>query len=97
MVRPPGFDQEPAPESRGFSAVPCCPAEQGSRGTRANKCLLIRFQRVKEAGVTIATGITLDETALRELEGSFRGQLIRPRDPGYDEVLPGLQHPVQQR
>ncbi len=35
--------------------------------------------------MTIATGITLDETALRELERSFRGQLIRPRDPGYDE------------
>lgn len=31
-----------------------------------------------------ATGIKLDETALRELEGSFRGQLVRPGDPAYD-------------
>ncbi|MGH2452824.1 MAG: FAD-binding oxidoreductase, partial [bacterium] len=37
------------------------------------------------AWITIATRITLDETALRGLEGSFRGQLIRPRDPTYEE------------
>ncbi len=29
--------------------------------------------------------IKLDETALRELEGSLRGQLVRPGDPTYDE------------
>ncbi len=29
--------------------------------------------------------IKLDETTLRELEGSFRGQLVRPGDPTYDE------------
>jgi hypothetical protein len=32
-----------------------------------------------------ATEVELDETALSELEGSFRGQLVGPRDPGYDE------------
>jgi FAD/FMN-containing dehydrogenase len=32
-----------------------------------------------------ATQVELDETALSELEGSFRGQLVGPRDPGYDE------------
>ena len=29
--------------------------------------------------------ITLDADALRELAGSFRGELIRPDDPAYDE------------
>jgi FAD/FMN-containing dehydrogenase len=29
--------------------------------------------------------IKLDETALGELEGSFRGELVRPGDPAYDE------------
>jgi hypothetical protein len=33
----------------------------------------------------IANEIKLDETAVRELEGSFRGHLIRPGDPTYDE------------
>ena len=33
----------------------------------------------------MATEVELDETALSELEGSFRGQLVGPRDPGYDE------------
>ena len=33
----------------------------------------------------IAAGTKLDETALRELEGAFRGQLIRPGDTTYDE------------
>src|SRR5881397_2849362 len=31
------------------------------------------------------TEAELDETALSELEGSFRGQLVGPGDPGYDE------------
>jgi len=34
---------------------------------------------------TIPTEIKLDQTALGELEGSFRGQLVRPEDPTYDE------------
>ena len=34
---------------------------------------------------TIPTEIKLDQTALSELEGSFRGQLVRPEDPTYDE------------
>jgi len=33
----------------------------------------------------MATKVEFDETALTELEGSFRGQLVGPRDPGYDE------------
>ena len=33
----------------------------------------------------IAAEIKLDEAALRELEGSFRGQLVPPGDPAYDE------------
>jgi FAD/FMN-containing dehydrogenase len=33
----------------------------------------------------IATRIELDESALSELEGSFRGQVVRPGDPDYDE------------
>jgi FAD/FMN-containing dehydrogenase len=33
---------------------------------------------------TTATGIKLDEAALRGLEGFFRGQLVRPGDPAYD-------------
>jgi FAD/FMN-containing dehydrogenase len=34
---------------------------------------------------TIATEVELDQTALSELEGSFRGQLVGPGDPCYDE------------
>jgi FAD/FMN-containing dehydrogenase len=34
---------------------------------------------------TIATQVKLDEAALKELEGAFRGQLVRPGDPTYDE------------
>jgi FAD binding domain/Berberine and berberine like len=34
---------------------------------------------------TSANEIKLDQTALSELERSFRGQLVRPRDPTYDE------------
>ena len=34
---------------------------------------------------TIAGGTKLDETALRELDGAFRGQLVRPGDTTYDE------------
>ncbi len=34
---------------------------------------------------TIAGGTKLDETALGELEGAFRGQLVRPGDTTYDE------------
>src|SRR6266542_1383605 len=34
---------------------------------------------------TIAADTKLDETALTALAGSFRGQLVGPRDPGYDE------------
>jgi hypothetical protein len=34
---------------------------------------------------TSATQIKLDETAVGELEGSFRGQLVRSGDPTYDE------------
>ncbi len=34
---------------------------------------------------TIPFGTELDETALRELEGAFRGQLVRPGDTAYDE------------
>ena len=33
----------------------------------------------------IAPEITLDGTALNELEGSFEGQLVRPAEPSYDE------------
>lgn len=33
----------------------------------------------------IATEVKLDESALKELEGSFRGQLVGPGDPTYDE------------
>jgi hypothetical protein len=33
----------------------------------------------------LAAEVKLDETALRELEGSFRGALVRPGDPTYDE------------
>src|SRR4051794_14456259 len=33
----------------------------------------------------IASEIQLDDVALKELEGSFRGQLIRPTDRAYDE------------
>ena len=31
------------------------------------------------------TSIKLDEAALRELESAFRGELVRPADPAYDE------------
>ncbi len=34
---------------------------------------------------TSITETKLDEAALRELRGSFRGQVIRPGDPSYDE------------
>ena len=34
---------------------------------------------------TVATGVEVDGTALRELEASFRGQLVRPGDRSYDE------------
>ena len=34
---------------------------------------------------TIAADTKLDETALTALAGSFRGQLVRPSDPTYDE------------
>ena len=34
---------------------------------------------------SVAPEIKLDEAALRELEAAFLGQLVRPRDPGYDE------------
>jgi FAD/FMN-containing dehydrogenase len=34
---------------------------------------------------TIATEIKLDEAALRELEGAFRGELIQPGNPAFDE------------
>ena len=34
---------------------------------------------------TIAPDVTFDEAAFAELERSFRGQLIRPGDPTYDE------------
>ena len=34
---------------------------------------------------TITPEIQLDDAALKELEGSFRGQLIRPTDRSYDE------------
>jgi hypothetical protein len=37
------------------------------------------------AAMASATGVTLDPAAVRELEASFRGQLVRPSDPGYDE------------
>ena len=33
----------------------------------------------------IASGTKLDEVALRELGGSFRGRLVPPADPTYDE------------
>ncbi|MEK6272943.1 MAG: FAD-binding oxidoreductase [Actinomycetota bacterium] len=33
---------------------------------------------------TIGTEVKLDEAALGELEGSFRGELVRPGDPTYD-------------
>ena len=33
----------------------------------------------------IAGEIKLDQAALGELEGSFRGQLVPPKDPTYDE------------
>ncbi len=33
----------------------------------------------------IAAEIKLDESALGELEGSFRGHLVSPRDPTYDD------------
>jgi FAD/FMN-containing dehydrogenase len=34
---------------------------------------------------TVATRIKLDEAALGKLQGSFRGQLVRPEDPAYEE------------
>jgi FAD/FMN-containing dehydrogenase len=34
---------------------------------------------------TVAEVVTLDETALAELEAGFRGQLVRPEDPSYDD------------
>jgi hypothetical protein len=34
---------------------------------------------------TVAEQARLDETAFAELESSFRGQLVRPGDPSYDE------------
>jgi FAD/FMN-containing dehydrogenase len=44
------------------------------------------FSERRENGMsTIATEIELDETALSELEGSFRGRLVRPGDPTYEE------------
>jgi hypothetical protein len=39
-----------------------------------------------EAGTSAIPGaIKLDQTAVRELEGSFAGQLVRPGDPAYEE------------
>ena len=35
--------------------------------------------------MAIATGASLDAAAVGELEASFRGRLIRPQDPTYDE------------
>ena len=36
--------------------------------------------------MTVIRGeIDIDEAAMRELEGSFRGRLVRPRDPTYEE------------
>ena len=34
--------------------------------------------------VTDVAGLELDEAAIRELEASFRGELVRPADAGYD-------------
>ena len=34
---------------------------------------------------TIASDVKVDDAALGELERSFRGQLVRPTDPTYDE------------
>jgi hypothetical protein len=36
-------------------------------------------------GMAIATETKLDKTAVSELETSFRGQLVRPDDPSYDD------------
>jgi FAD/FMN-containing dehydrogenase len=33
----------------------------------------------------VATDVKLDEAALRDLEASFRGELVRPQSPTYDE------------
>jgi len=33
----------------------------------------------------VVEGITVDETALAELEGAFRGQIVRPDHPSYEE------------
>src|SRR5438270_7117337 len=35
--------------------------------------------------VAIAEGLTLDETALAELQGGFRGEITGRNDPTYDE------------
>jgi FAD/FMN-containing dehydrogenase len=35
---------------------------------------------------TIATDVKLDESALKELEAGFRGQVVRSTDPTYDEA-----------
>jgi FAD/FMN-containing dehydrogenase len=34
---------------------------------------------------SVTNAVELDEAALRELDGTFRGRLIRPGDPDYDE------------
>ena len=34
--------------------------------------------------MSVTRGLELDEAALRELEASFRGRLVRPGDPSYD-------------
>ncbi|HEX8855237.1 MAG TPA: FAD-binding oxidoreductase [Thermoleophilaceae bacterium] len=36
-------------------------------------------------GTIAASTIKLDPSALKDLEGSFRGELVRPGDPSYDE------------
>src|SRR5919198_5951852 len=43
-------------------------------------------RRAKLSEMGIATDISLDESAVAELEASLRGPLIRPVDPMYDDV-----------
>jgi len=35
---------------------------------------------------TVATEVKIDESALKELEAGFRGTVVRPADPNYDEA-----------
>src|SRR6266536_4571931 len=66
------------PPKSSIRAATLCPSPTGARISASFGTRFVLFD-------TSITETKLDEAALRELRGSFRGQVIRPGDPSYDE------------